>query len=349
MWQGWIKQGAIMAVLCAMQSPAIAATQQTEKQAPAGMVWIQGGEFIMGGSSKESMPNERPAHRVQLASFWMDEYHVTNDQFAAFVSETNYITTAEKVPEWESIAAQLPLGAVKPKEGVLVPGGMAFKGTEAPVSLTDFYRWWHYVPGANWRQPQGPDSSITDKGDHPVVQISYQDALAYADWVGKRLPTEAEWEYAARGGLEQAEYAWGQVVDPEGKKMANIWDSEDRTFPVQAAKIRPGTEPVGSYFANDYGLYDMAGNAWQWVADWYRPDAFALQGQKDQAVINPLGPEASLDSSLERADAPRRVIRGGSFLCSEAYCMGYRVSARQGQDPDNSSSNVGFRLVKDKE
>lgn len=312
---------------------------------PRDMVWVPTGEFLMGSSSVKSQPNERPAHRARVDGFWMDRFHVTNDEFAHFVKETGYLTTAERKPTWASMRVQLPIGTQAPDEDKLVPGGVVFVGTRQPVSLADYSHWWRYVAGANWRHPDGPTSSIDGKGKHPVVQVSYEDAMAYARWTGKRLPTEAEWEYAARGGLDQATYAWGDVFKPNGKAMGKTWNAAATPFPVQAPKVLPGTEPVGSFLANGYNLHDMAGNAWQWVADWYRADAFSRQAAMASVAVNPLGPGDSFDPQGLRADAPLRVIRGGSFLCSEAYCEGYRVSARQGQDPASSSSNVGFRLV----
>lgn len=317
------------------------------KRGPQGMVWVPGGTFLMGGSSKESRPNEKPAHLVLLKGFWMDRHHVTNAQFARFVKETAYVTTAERAANWESLQAQLPVGTPRPPDHLLVPGGGVFVGQDKPVSLDQFWRWWRFTAGAQWRHPQGPGSDIADKLDHPVVQVSYEDALAYALWAGKDLPTEAQWEYAARGGLEQADYAWGDSFEPGVQRQANTWDGEAGSFPRAAmvARIEPGTEPVGTYDANGYGLFDMAGNAWQWVADWYRTDAFLLQAAQGSPVRDPQGPSQAYDPGDARADAPKRVIRGGSFLCSEDYCQGYRVSARQGQDPDSSTSNVGFRLV----
>ncbi|MDO9273291.1 MAG: formylglycine-generating enzyme family protein [Rugosibacter sp.] len=312
---------------------------------PLGMVWIPGGEFLMGNSSVKSQKNEQPAHRVYIDGFWIDQFHVTNNDFSKFVRETGYVTTAERKPSWESLSVQLPAGTPRPSDSVLVPGALVFVGTEKPVSLADYSRWWRYVPGANWRHPSGPDSSIEDRGDHPVVQVSYEDARAYARWAGKRLPSEAEWEYAARGGFDQATYAWGNIFKPADKAMGNTWNDAVAVFPVQAPKVLPGTLPVGTFPANGYNLYDMAGNAWQWVSDWYRADAFSRQAAAATVTINPPGPGESFDPAGLRVDAPKRVIRGGSFLCSEAYCEGYRVSARQGQDPYSSSSNVGFRLA----
>ncbi len=319
---------------------------------PEGMAWIPPGTFLMGNDGKLSQRNERPAHRVALHGFWIDVSHVTNDQFAEFVRRTGYVTTAERKPDWETIRVQLPPGTPKPPEEVLVPGGMVFVGTEVPVNLRDYTQWWRYVPGADWRHPQGPGSSIEGKGDHPVVQVSYEDALAYAKWAGKRLPTEAEWEYAARGGLEQADYAWGDEALPDGRMQANYWDVRQRSFPVvdRAPAGVPGTSPVGSFAPNGYGLKDMGGNAWQWVADWYRADYFALQARAGHDPIeNPQGPRDSFDPSAYGmpADAPKRVIRGGSFLCNESYCLSYRPSARRGSDPYTPMSHLGFRLAKD--
>lgn len=319
---------------------------------PAGMAWIPPGKFLMGSDSKLAQPNERPAHPVTVDGFWIDVTHVTNDQFAQFVRQTGYVTTAERKPDWDTIRVQLPPGTPRPPDEVLVPGGMVFVGTRAPVNLRDYTQWWRYVPGAQWRHPQGPGSSIEGKGDHPVVQVTYEDVLAYAQWAGKRLPTEAQWEYAARGGLEQADYAWGEEPMPDGKMQANYWDVRQRSFPVvdTASMGAPGTSPVGSFAPNGYGLEDMTGNAWQWVADWYRADYFAMQAKSDRASIkNPQGPDDSFDPSVPGmpAAAPKRVIRGGSFLCNESYCLSYRPSARRGSDPYTPMSHLGFRLVKD--
>lgn len=319
---------------------------------PANMAWVPPGRFQMGSDSRLAQNNEKPAHPVHVDGFWMDVTHVTNDEFAEFVRQTGYVTTAERKPDWETIRVQLPPGIPKPPDDVLVPGAMVFVGTSCPVDLRDYSQWWRYVPGANWRHPQGPGSSIEGKGDHPVVQISYEDALAYAKWAGKRLPTEAEWEYAARGGLEQATYTWGDELMPDGKPMANYWDTEQQgTFPVISPKAggAEGTVPVRTFLPNGYGLYDMTGNAWQWVADWYAADYFAKQAESKTLVKNPKGPDASFDPADPGVpvDAPKRVIRGGSFLCNESYCLSYRPSARRGSDPHSPMSHVGFRLVKD--
>jgi sulfatase modifying factor 1 len=318
---------------------------------PADMAWVPSGEFQMGSDSKLAQANERPAHPVRVKGFWIDVAHVTNDQFAEFVRQTGYVTTAEKKPDWETIRVQLPPGIPAPPDDVLVPGAMVFVGTSRKVDLSDYSQWWRYVPGANWRHPQGPGSSIEGKGDHPVVQVSYEDVQAYAKWAGKRLPTEAEWEYAARGGLEQASYVWGDELMPDGKPMANYWDSKQMPFPVVSPKAggAEGTLPARTFPPNGYGLYDMTGNAWQWVADWYGADYFSKQAAAKAPVSDPRGPEKAFDpfDPGVPADAPKRVIRGGSFLCNESYCLSYRPSARRGSDPYSPMSHVGFRLVKD--
>lgn len=332
-------------------APAVA-RQQVEVgdgvAAPFDMVWVPGGEFMMGSDSRLARANERPAHRVHVDGVWMDRTHVTNAQFREFVAATHYVTTAERMPDWETMRVQLPAGTARPADDQLVPGALVFVGSERPVSLDDYSQWWSYVPGADWRHPGGPATSIEGKDDHPVVQVTYEDALAYAQWVGKRLPTEAEWEFAARGGLEQATYAWGEELTPNGQTMANIWQGRNEPFPVVSPKAggAVGTMRAGTFPANGYGLVDMTGNAWHWVADWYRSDAFSA-AESSAMPNNPLGPSASydLDEPGVPVDAPKRVIRGGSFLCNESYCLSYRPSARRGNDPYNAMSHIGFRLV----
>nr|WP_061503881.1 formylglycine-generating enzyme family protein [Ramlibacter tataouinensis] len=319
-------------------------------QGPAGMAWVPGGEFLMGSDHKLAQPNERPAHKVRVQGFWMDTHHVTNAQFRAFVQATGYVTTAERKPDWATIAPQLPPGTPRPPEAALMAGAMVFVGTPYVVDYADTARWWRYVTGANWRHPQGPGSGIEGKEQHPVVQVSYEDALAYAQWDGKRLPTEAEWEFAARGGLEQATYAWGEEFAPGKQQMANVWQGQQsRPFPVVSAKAggAAGTSPAGTFPANGYGLYDMTGNAWQWVADWYRADQFRIESRSGRLPENPQGPAASWDPGEPGVPeaAPKRVTRGGSFLCNEDFCLSYRPSARRGTDPYTSMSHLGFRLV----
>jgi formylglycine-generating enzyme len=324
------------------------------KNAPEGMALIPGGTFLMGSDHELARRNERPTHWVKVSGFWMDVTHVTNDQFSRFVSATGYVTTAERRPDWETLRVQLPEGTARPDDAVLVPGAVVFTGTPEPVALDDSSRWWTFVPGASWRQPQGPGSSIVGKGDHPVVEVTYEDAVAYAKWIGKRLPTEAEWEFAARGGLDQATYAWGNRLEIDGKPQANIWNVKERPFPVVSPKTgasSPATSRVGSFPRNGYGLFDMTGNAWQWVSDWYRADYFQIQAGRGgrKLSVNPQGPSDSFDpaDSGVPVDAPKRVIRGGSFLCNEDYCQSYRPSARRGSDPFSPMSHLGFRLVKD--
>jgi formylglycine-generating enzyme required for sulfatase activity len=332
--------------------------QSDGRNAPLGMAWVPAGEFLMGSDSKKDQDNERPVHRVKLSGFWMDITHVTNNQFAQFIKETNYKTTAEQIPDWETIKVQLPSGVPQPPASVLVPGAMVFIGTKNKVRLDDYSQWWAFVLGANWKNPTGPKSNIDDKGNHPVVQVSYEDVQAYAKWIGKRLPTEAEWEFAARGGLNQATYVLGDQFEQNGKLPANIWDVKKRAFPVVNVQLventgiaEAGTTEVRTYPQNGYGLFDMAGNAWQWVADWYRADYFAIQVNEygNRVIINPLGPSNSYDPTDADmpVNAPKRVIRGGSFLCNEDYCLSYRPSARRGSDPYNPMSHIGFRLVKD--
>ncbi|WP_175834950.1 formylglycine-generating enzyme family protein [Burkholderia anthina] len=322
------------------------------RDGPRDMAWIPAGTFLMGSDAQAAQPNERPAHRTSVHGFWLDRQDVTNAEFRRFVDATGYVTTAERKPDWDALKAQLPPDTPRPPDSTLVPGALVFVGTAAPVSLDDYARWWRFRPGANWRHPDGPGSTIAGKDDYPVVQVSYDDARAYAKWVGKRLPTEAEWEFAARGGLEQADYAWGNQLKPSGRQMANIWEGQQpQPFPVVDARAGrpPAPSPAGTYPANGYGLYDMAGNVWQWVADWYRADAFLMAADSGRSSVDPPGPADSWDPTEPGVPpyAPKRVIRGGSFLCNEAYCQSYRPSARRGADPEAGMSHLGFRLAMD--
>jgi formylglycine-generating enzyme len=308
-------------------------------EAPPGMVWIPPGKFTMGTDNQMSFPNERPARRVRVDGFWMDVYDVTNAQFRCFVEATGYITKAERAPDWEEIKKQVPPGTPKPDDSMLVPGSLVFTPTPRPVPLHDLSAWWQWTPGAFWYQPEGPGSTIDGRENHPVVQVSWEDAVAYAEWAGKRLPTEAEWERAARGDLEGKRFIWGDEFCPDGKHMANTWQG---TFPVKdtAEDGFAGTSPVGSFPSNGYGLYDMAGNVWQWCSDWYRADAHQ---SVRSCCPNPTGPNKSFDPCDPYT--PKRVVKGGSFLCSPAYCDSYRPSARRGTPPDTGTSHTGFRCV----
>ena len=317
------------------------AGSQVHRKAPPGMAWIPGGTFLMGTNDKESFPNERPARLVDVQGFWMDEHDVTNTEFSKFVEATGYMTTAERPINWEDLRKELPLGTPKPDDSALAPGSLVFTPTSGPVPLNDLSAWWRWVHGANWLHPEGPASSIHGRENHPVVQVSWHDAVAYAQWAGKRLPTEAEWELAARGGLESKRYVWGDEFTPGGKHMANTWQG---LFPVRDSGEDGfvGTSPVGSFPANGYGLYDMAGNVWQWCSDWYRVDSH-IEAASKNVCRDPGGPTESYDPGDPYS--PKRVVKGGSFLCNPSYCESYRPSARRGTPPDTGSSHTGFRCV----
>ena len=312
---------------------------------PLGMVWIPGGEFIMGADGGDRWSPEHPAHRVRVDGFWMDETEVTNAEFEKFVNATNYVTTAERKPTWEEIKKQVPPGTPRPDDALLVAGALVFAPPPNPVQLDDVSQWWRWTPGANWRHPEGPESNLQGRERHPVVHIGWDDAVAYCQWEGTRLPTEAEWEFAARGGLTSKHYVWGdEPVDPN-HPQCNIWQGE---FPHHHSKADSfvRTAPVKSFPANRFGLYDMAGNVWEWCSDWYRPDTYKQQltASDGQVIVNPQGPEKSFDPS--EPYATKRVHRGGSFLCSDIYCSNYRPSGRRGLTPDTGMSHVGFRCVK---
>jgi formylglycine-generating enzyme required for sulfatase activity len=308
---------------------------------PPGMVWIPGGEFTMGADSDLAWPDEKPAHRVRVDGFWMDQAEVTNAQFRAFVEATGYLTTAEQAPSLDEIMSQLPPGTPPPLRENLVPGSLVFTPPAGRVRLDDFSQWWTWTKGASWRHPEGPGSTIEGRDDHPVVHVSWDDANAYARWAGKRLPTEAEWEFAARGGLDGKPYVWGDDRPTDTRTFANIWQGE---FPHAntAGDGFTGTAPVQSFPRNGYGLYDMAGNVWEWCADWYQRDLYRQRAGAG-LMVNPSGPERSSDPT--RPFPPQRVQRGGSFLCNDGYCSRYRPSARHGCSPDTGMSHVGFRCV----
>lgn len=324
----------------AVYAVSAAAERHTARE---GMVWIEGGEFTMGSSTNEGRPDEYPRHTVKVDGFWMDATEVTNAQFKAFVDATGYVTTAEKAPDWEELKKQLPAGTPKPHDSLLVAASLVFTPTSHPVPLYDAAQWWRWQKGADWKHPEGPGSSIEGKENYPVVHVSWDDAVAYAKWAGKRLPTEAEWEYAARGGLKNQPFSWGTEDVESGKQKANTWQGH---FPDKntAWDGFEGLAPVQSFAPNAYGLYDMAGNVWEWCSDWYRADSY--KDRAGQVAINPQGPSESFDP--EEPNTPKRVVRGGSFLCHGSYCSSYRVSARMKTAPDTGLQHTGFRCVADK-
>jgi len=313
--------------------------------APKGMVWIRGGEFSMGSTVESEalcgMPgvtrDAQPVHRVDVDGFWMDATEVTNDEFARFVKATGYVTIAERAPTKEEFPTAPPEN--------LVAGSTVFTPTAGPVALNDYFQWWRYEKGANWRHPDGPASDLEGRGTFPVVHVAYPDALAYAHWAGKRLPTEAEFEFAARGGLSGKLYAWGDELKPGGRWMANIYEGK---FPVKDTGEDgfAGIAPVAQFPPNGYGLYDVAGNVWEWCSDWYRPDTYARLKLVGGVARNPQGPEAPYDPA-EPAEK-KRVHRGGSFLCTDQYCTRYMVGTRGKGEVTTGSNHLGFRCVKDK-
>jgi formylglycine-generating enzyme required for sulfatase activity len=304
------------------------------------MRWIPGGEFTMGSDDPRSPSNERPAHRVRVSGFWMDERPVTNAEFQRFVDATGYVTTAEKAPDWDELKKQLPPDTPRPDASLLVAGSLVFVPPPGPVSLADPSAWWRWTAGAQWRHPEGPGSTLVGRDAHPVVHVSWDDSRAYAAWARKQLPTEAEWELAARGGLDGKRFAWGDEARPAGRHLANTFQGMFPHRPL-AGDLFLRTSPVDAFPPNGHGLRDMAGNVWQWTQDWYRAGTFAERAGRGLAD-NPTGPSDSID---RESDAPRRVTKGGSFLCHESYCESYRPAARRGTDPDTGSSHVGFRLV----
>jgi formylglycine-generating enzyme len=312
----------------ALRPPAHAATLS------GAMVWIPGGTFHMGSDS--FYPEERPVHQVRVDGFWIDSHPVTNLEFRRFVDATGYRTVAERTPE--------PAGYPGVDPSLLVPGSLVFRRPPRPVSLHDFRAWWAYVPGACWHRPEGPGSGLRGRDRHPVVHVAYEDAEAYAAWAGKALPTEAEWEFAARGGLDGAVYAWGDEPEPGGRPMANTWQGE---FPWQnlATDGYEGTSPVGAFPANGYGLCDMTGNVWEWTCGFFTP-RHAVEATKPCCV--PGNPRVGADAGGDGgpgAPIPRRVVKGGSHLCAPNYCLRYRPAARQGEAVDTSACHIGFRCI----
>jgi formylglycine-generating enzyme required for sulfatase activity len=311
--------------------------------APESMVWIPGGEFSMGANDPPEM-NEvgmlatmdaRPIHRVYVDGFYMDQTDITNAQFDKFVQATGHVTIAERTPRPEDYPN------AKPEN--LVAGGVVFSPPPGPVPLNNHFQWWSYVKGANWRHPDGPNSDVRGKDDFPVVQIAYEDALAYAKWAGKRLPTEAEWEFAARGGLAGKPFVWGDAFRPDGKWMANTHQGH---FPDKDTGDDGfvGISPVAHYAANLYGLYDMSGNVWQWTSDWYRPDYYQQLLSAGGIVRNPKGPDSPFDPA--EPNEPKKVQRGGSYLCTDQYCSRYVVGTRGKGEVSTGTNHLGFRCVK---
>ena len=311
--------------------------------APDGMVWIPGGEFSMGAKEPSNMhdvvgmqatTDSRPVHRVIVDGFWMDATEVTNEQFERFVKATAYVTVAERTLRQEDFPTASP--------EMLKPGSVVFAPPDHAVPLNDHFQWWSFVDGADWRHPLGPESSIEGKAKFPVVHIAYEDALAYAHWAGKRLPTEAEWEFAARGGRTGQLYPWGDEFNEGGKWMAN---SHQGHFPHHdsAADAFIGIAPVAQFSPNGYGLYDVGGNVWEWVSDWYRPDYYAELVAAGGVTRNPRGPAASFDPA--EPGVPKRVHRGGSFLCTDEYCSRYMVGSRGKGEVSTGTNHLGFRCV----
>ncbi len=310
----------------------------------SGMVYIPGGNFMMGGDNAQASKDEYPKHSVTISPFWMDETEVTNAQFKTFVDATGYVTTAERKPDWEELRKTLPPGTPPPPPEALMPASLVFHQTKEPVDLNNVNAWWQWVPGANWKNPLGPGSNISGKEKFPVVHVSWYDAMAYCKWAGKRLPTEAEWEFAARGGLKNNIYPWGNEHVSKGLPKTNSWEGE---FPYlnQQKDGYIKSAPVKSYLPNPYGLYDISGNVWEWCSDWY--DADYYQTLTNTTAVNPPGPEKSLDP--REPHTPKKSLRGGSFLCNDSYCSGYRVARRMKSSPDTGLEHTGFRCVKSAE
>ena len=305
-----------------------------------GMVRIKGGDFMMGATDREGRKDEYPLHAVTVKDFWMDITEVTNLQFNQFVKATQYSTTAEKAIDWSEMKKQLPAGTPKPPDDQLLPASLVFKKNKQATNLSDYSQWWVWMAGASWKHPHGPGSDINGKDDYPVVQVSWDDAMAYCKWAGKRLCTEAEWEYAARGGLVNKKYPWGEE-DPEFiHPKANTWQGKFPSVNTNWDHFE-NSAPVKSFDPNPYGLFDMAGNVWEWCSDWYNESYY--QQLESKKTVNPTGPLISLDS--DEPGIPKRVVRGGSFLCNASYCKGYRVSSRMKTSPDTGLEHTGFRCA----
>jgi sulfatase modifying factor 1 len=309
---------------------------------PTGMVWIPGGTFAMGGSGGHTRDDEFPVHQVRVTGFWMDETEVTNAQFQKFVKATGYVTTAEKKPEWAELKKQLPPGTPEPPAANLVPGSLVFKPTKGPVPLNDYSQWWAWTPGASWKHPQGPSSSIAKQENYPVVHVSWADSAAYCKWAGKQLPTEAQFEFASRGGLSGKAFGWGDEQPSTKNPKINFWQGG---FPYAHTPLDGYflSAPVKSFPPNAYGLYEIIGNVWEWCDDWYRADYYKTLASKGSVTIDPTGPKSSLDP--EDPYMPKRVVRGGSFLCNNQYCASFRPAARMKESPDTGMIHMGFRAI----
>ncbi|OEK09517.1 sulfatase [Flavivirga aquatica] len=311
---------------------------------PNGMLWIPAGSFMQGAVPQDqmAMKHEKPQHPVTVDGFFMDIHEVTNAEFAKFVKETGYVTIAEREIDWEEMKKQLPEGTPKPHDSIMQPGSLLFKKSKSSLAnLYDFSQWWRWSIGVNWRHPSGPESNIEGKESYPVVHVSFQDAQAYCKWAGKRLPTEAEWEYAARGNKNGTTYLWGDDRS-HLSKMVNSWEGE---FPVSNT-LEDGferTAPVKTYPPNGFGLYDMAGNVWEYTSDWYNVNYYKDLAAGNKSAINPQGPEKPYNPSNPYLE--EKVIKGGSFLCSDSYCASYRISSRMGTSLDSSAEHIGFRTV----
>ena len=305
-------------------------------ESPPGMVWIPAGEFLMG--SDRHYPEEAPVHRVAVDGFYMDQHLVTNAEFRRFVEATGHVTFAEIAPNPADYPGALPQ--------MLVPSSLVFVQPKARVDMGNIGNWWMFMRGADWRHPYGPKSTLDGLDHHPVVHIAFSDAEAYTKWAGKELPTEAEWEYAARGGVEGAEFAWGDEVTPGGRYMANYWQGE---FPWQnlATDGFERTSPVGAFAANSFGLYDMIANTWEWTTDWYQPRHPAERQKACCVPHNPRGArkQDSYDPNQPKIKIPRKVLKGGSHLCAKNYCYRYRPAARYPHPVDTSTSHIGFRCI----
>lgn len=319
-------------------------TDFSELKKANGMVLIRGGSFYMGTNEIDAYAVEKPAVKREVGSFWMDETEVTNGQFAEFVKATGYVTLAERPVDWEELKKQLPPGTPKPADEAMQPGSLVFLPPSHAVPLHDISQWWQWVIGASWQHPNGPGSSIEGMEDYPVVHIAYEDAQAYAQWAGKRLPTEIEWEYAAKSGNSHQRYAWGDEFRPAGAFMANTFQGK---FPNQdtAEDGFAGIAPIKRFPPNEFGLYDMIGNVWELTSDWYD----AIKFNRIAGNAPPLDSSINLCYNPSNPFAMEKVIKGGSFLCADDFCINYRPSARQSQAYDSGTSNIGFRCVKDLE